>query len=43
MKLDPYGLMSRWSGAARRGTLINIGWALGALILIAFALKLLAG
>lgn len=43
MKLDPYGVSSRWSGAARRGTLTNLGWALGALILIAFALSQLAG
>jgi hypothetical protein len=38
MKFDPNGVVSRWDAAARRGTLTNIGWFLGAMSLIAYGL-----
>jgi hypothetical protein len=38
MNYDPNGLVSRWSGAARRGTIANIAYALIALVAVAFVL-----
>ncbi len=38
MPYDPNGLVTRWSGAARRGTLLNIVAALATLTVIAFVL-----
>lgn len=35
---DPNGLVTRWSGAARPGTLLNIAAALATLTLVAFVL-----
>lgn len=41
MPHDPNGLINRWSGSARRGTLLNIGYALAALAaLVAIAIVL---
>ena len=38
MNYDPNGLVSRWSGAARRGTIANIAYALIGLVAVAFVL-----
>jgi hypothetical protein len=38
MRYDPNGLVTRWSGAARRGTLVHIAYALAGLTAIAFVL-----
>ncbi len=39
MIYDPNGLVSRWSGAAtRRGTVMNIAYAMIALVAVAFVL-----
>ncbi len=38
MNYDPNGLVTRWSGAARRGTLANIAYALIGLTVVAFLL-----
>ncbi len=43
MKYDPNGLMTRWSGAARRGTIANVAYALVGLVAIAFVLHRFAG
>ena len=43
MRYDPNGLVSRWSGAARRGTLANIAYALVGLVAIAFVLHRFVG
>ena len=43
MRYDPNGLMTRWSGAARRGTLANIGYAMAGLVAIAFVLHRVVG
>lgn len=43
MRYDPNGLVTRWSGAARRGTLANIAYALAGLVAIAFVLHRFAG
>ncbi len=39
MKFDTYGIVNRWSGVARRGTLANLGWSIAAFALIAFVLS----
>lgn len=38
MPHDPNGLVSRWSGAARRGTIAHIAYALMGLLAVAFVL-----
>jgi hypothetical protein len=38
MNYDPNGLVSRWSGAARRGTIAHIAYALVGLVAVAFVL-----
>jgi hypothetical protein len=38
MLYDPNGLVSRWSGAARRGTIAHIAYALVGLVAVAFVL-----
>ena len=38
MNYDPNGLVSRWSGCARRGTVANIAYALAGLVAVAFVL-----
>lgn len=43
MPYDPNGLINRWSGSARRGTLLHIGYALAALVAIAVVLHRLVG
>jgi hypothetical protein len=43
MKYDPNGLVTRWSGCARRGTLPNVGYALIGLAAIAFVLYRFVG
>ncbi|MGH7004415.1 MAG: hypothetical protein ACREIP_10755 [Alphaproteobacteria bacterium] len=43
MRYDPNGLVTRWSGAARRGTLANLAYALIALVAIAFVLHRVIG
>jgi hypothetical protein len=43
MRYDPNGLVSRWSGAARRGTLANVAYALVGLVAIAFVLHRFVG
>lgn len=39
MRYDPNALVERWSGAARRGTLANIGWSLAFLSVVAIVLR----
>jgi hypothetical protein len=39
MNYDPNGLVSRWSGAARRGTIAHIAYALVGLVAVAFVLN----
>jgi len=43
MRYDPNGLMTRWSGAARRGTVANVAYALAGLVAIAFVLHRFVG
>jgi hypothetical protein len=43
MPYDPNGLISRWSGSARRGTLAHVGYALVALLAITVVLHRLIG
>ena len=43
MRYDPNGLMTRWSGAARRGTVANVAYALAGLAAIAFVLHRFVG
>jgi hypothetical protein len=38
MNYDPNGLVSRWSCAARRGTIAHIAYALVGLVAVAFVL-----
>jgi len=39
VQYDPNGIVERWSGAARRGTLANIAWSLAFLALIALLMQ----
>jgi hypothetical protein len=43
MRYDPNGVVSRWSGAARRGTVVNVLYALVGLVAIAFVLHRFVG
>jgi hypothetical protein len=43
MRYDPNGLITRWSGAARRGTVANVVYALAGLVAIAFVLHRFVG
>jgi len=43
IRYDPTGIVSRWSGAARRGTLANMAWAFLGLTLVAIVAGHLAG
>jgi len=43
MSYDPNGLVSRWSGAARRGTIANIVYSLLGLVAVAFVLQRFVG
>lgn len=43
MRYDPNGLVTRWSGSARRGTLAHVAYALVALLGIAVVLHKLIG
>jgi hypothetical protein len=43
MRYDPNGLVSRWSGAARRGTVSHVAYALVALVAVAFVLHRFVG
>jgi hypothetical protein len=43
MRYDPNGLINRWSGSARRGTLAHVAYALVALLAIAVVLHRIIG